>query len=452
MAISSFTTKFLNKEIIMSSKLREVANKVYKNLHSKTFVPPVQSLLDVDFYKFTMGQFIHRFYPDVLVTFKLTIRDKAIRLFKYVDESELRQSFEYISSLSLRKTDLYYLRGMDLYEKNMFSEDYLSFLKGLCLSGWKIEKKDGAIEVTFTARWAEVTYWETIAMATISELYYRGIMRELSEEGLQDVFAIANQRLQSDLLFIKSRPYIRFADFGQRRRNGFLWHDYVVGECKRVLGDQFTGTSDTWLAFHHDLAPIGTNAHELPMVLVAISSNEDEMRNAQYEVLKQWQTVYGQGLRIILPDTFGSKQFFANAPDFLLDWRGQRQDSGDPIAEGEAYMSWLSSKGVDPKGKVTIFSDGLDTPSMEKISSYFNGRHIAPFGWGTLLTNNFENVIPGNSDLRPFSMVVKVAYADGRPCVKLSNNVEKAVGPASEVERYIKVFGNEGRASQRVIV
>lgn len=436
----------------MSAKLREVVNQIYKNLHSKVFVPPVQSLLDIDFYKFTMGQFIHRFYPDNMVTFKLIVRDKAIRLWQYVNIDELRQSLEYVSSLALRKTDLYYLRGMDLYDKNMFSEDYLNFLKGLRLSSFSVKPVDGSLEVTFTARWCEVTFWETIAMAIISELYYRGIMRSMSEEEVYNLFVVANHRLQTNLLEIKATPDIRFADFGQRRRNGFLWHKYVIGEAKRVLGEQFTGTSDTYLAFHYDLAPIGTNAHELPMVVAALSNTDQEMRDSQYAILEKWQQVYGQGLRIILPDTFGSEQFFANAPSFLSGWRGQRQDSGDPIVEGERYIKWLEVQNVDPKTKVTIFSDGLDVKPMKEISKYFKGRHISPFGWGTLLTNNVSGVIPGNSDFRPFSMVIKVAEVDGRPCVKLSNNIEKATGPTSEVERYIKVFGNKGRSSEKVVV
>jgi nicotinate phosphoribosyltransferase len=435
-----------------NEKLHDVANQIYKNMHSKVFVPPVQSLMDIDFYKLTMGQFIHRFYPDVMVTFRLTVRDKAIQLWKYVNQDDLRRAFEYISSLSFRKTDLYYLRGMDLYDKYLFGEEYLTFLKGLHLSGWKIGRSDGVTEITFTTRWSEVTYWETIAMATLSELYYRGIMKHMSEQEVHDIYAVMDNRLQSDLLDIKAHPSIHYVDFGQRRRNSFLWHDYVVGESKRVLGSQFTGTSDTWLAFHHDLAPTGTDAHERPMVIAALAKSDEELRNSQYEVLAKWQEVYGQGLRIMLPDTFGSKQFFDNAPEFLSAWRGQRQDSGNPIEEGERYMEWCRKRGINPKEKVTIFSDGLDVNTMKNISSHFEGRHITPFGWGTLLTNNTKGVIPGNSDFRPFSMVVKVAEADGRPCVKLSNNIEKAIGPKEEIARYLRVFGGEGRTSQEVIV
>ena len=39
---------------------------------------------------------------------------------------------------------------------------------------------------------------------------------------------------------------------------------------------------------------------------------------------------------------------------------------------------------------------------------------------------------------------------DGRPAVKLSDNPEKATGIPSEVERYLRVFGNVGRVHTAV--
>lgn len=299
----------------MNANLEETISLIIKNLRSETFVPPVQSLVDIDFYKFTMGQFIHRFYPDEIVTFRLIIRDKNVRLFQYVNLEDLERAFEHIASLSFRKTDLYYLRGMDLYDKYLFGEDYLSFLKTVKLSGYKIAQVDGGIEITFTGRWCEVSLWETMALATVSELYYRGVMKHLSDDEIRSLYIVADNRLHNNLLEIKTHPNIRFADFGQRRRNGYLWQKYVIREAVRVLGEQFIGTSNTRMAIKLNLNPIGSIAHEPIMVVTALANSDDEMRHAQYKVLEQWQEMYGQGLRIFLPDTYGSEQFFAGAPD-----------------------------------------------------------------------------------------------------------------------------------------
>jgi len=436
----------------MNPRLRLTIEEIIRNLRSPTFVPPVQNLTDIDFYKFTMGQFIHKFYPDDIVTFKLIVRDKKIRLWQYVDLDDLQKSFEYVAGLSFRKTDFYYLRGMDLYDKHLFGEDYLSFLRTLKLSGFKIERTDGGVEITFTARWCEVSLWETIAMAIISELYYRGIMKRLSDDEIRSLYVVADNRLKNKLHALKQQGLIRFADFGQRRRNGFLWQKYVIGEAALVLKDQFIGTSNTWMAFKFDLNAIGTGAHELPMTVTALANSDDEMRYAQYKVLEQWQELYGQGLRIMLPDTYGSEQFFANAPAWLTSWRGQRQDSGDPVVEGERYMSWLRMHGVDPKERLTIFSDGLDIDPMKAIHEHFNGQHLVSYGWGTLFTNDVQGAIPGDENYRPFSMACKVVSVNGRPCVKLSNDTSKATGPKDEIARYMRIFGEQHRVTRDTIV
>jgi nicotinate phosphoribosyltransferase len=69
------------------------------------------------------------------------------------------------------------------------------------------------------------------------------------------------------------------------------------------------------------------------------------------------------------------------------------------------------------------------------------------------LTNDFIGCAPdGSADLDPISIVCKVTSVDGRPAVKLSDNPEKATGTPSEVERYLRVFGNAGRVRSAVLV
>ena len=53
---------------------------------------------------------------------------------------------------------------------------------------------------------------------------------------------------------------------------------------------------------------------------------------------------------------------------------------------------------------------------------------------------------------RPFSIVVKVIEADGRPAGKLSNNTGKATGKADLIRQYVDVFGDKGRVDMKVEV
>jgi len=57
-----------------------------------------------------------------------------------------------------------------------------------------------------------------------------------------------------------------------------------------------------------------------------------------------------------------------------------------------------------------------------------------------MLTNDFKGLTEDNR-LAPFSLVCKAVSANGKPTVKLSDNPNKAMGPAAEVERYKRVFG-----------
>lgn len=432
----------------------------------------VRSLMDVDFYKFTMGQFIYKNYPGIRVKFKLINRDPNIPLASVIPEDELRKHLNYASSLRLRRTDLSFLRGMDVYGKNMFDEEYLSTLSMLKLPQFDLKMNGDQYELSVEAAWEEATFWETIMLAVISELYYRNLMRRMTSYEIRILYGRAIDKLYGKLKLLKANG-TSFSDFGQRRRHSFLWQQFALEMATEVMGDLLGGTSNTWMAFNQDLMPTGTNAHELPMVVTAIANDDDAKRSAQYEVLRHWEKLYGEGLLVMLPDTYGSQQFFQNMPNELAvhiahNWRGQRQDSGDPKEECRKFISWLESKKVNSdvitQKKINIFSDGLDADQMIKYKSEFSGRIIGMNGWGTKFTNDFngchpngDKTVPGLSVtwdhvFRSFSIVVKVVEANGNPVVKLSNNINKATGATDAIADYIRIFGHAGRINQAVEV
>ena len=68
-----------------------------------------------------------------------------------------------------------------------------------------------------------------------------------------------------------------------------------------------------------------------------------------------------------------------------------------------------------------------------------------------MLTNDFRGLAPDDG-LAPFSVVCKAIAANGRPTVKLSDNPNKAMGPANEIARYKRVFGVGEQVAQAVVV
>lgn len=425
--------------------LRELANNAYINSRRKNPILPVRSFLDQDLYKLKMGQDIFVHNPNEEVTLSLTVRDKIIKLWQFLDVDRLREAFEAIQLLKLDLTGKIYLRGLG------FDEKFLDFLSGINLTGYKIARNDG-VDVDFKTIWSVVTYWEIFGMETISELYYLSLMKGMSEQAIHDMYVIADHRQTVNFLEIVKNPKIKsYMDFGPRRRHSFDWQDRSVGKAKSILKDKFAGTSNVYLAMKHGVESRGTDGHERQMVLTAMANNDDDMRNAQYEAHIRYREMYGDGV-VILPDTYGSKQFYENAPKCFTEWKGQRQDSGDPLKEGQRYMDWLDGHSVDPLTRSTIFSDGLDNETMFKIADYFDGKHGHSYAQGTLNTNNFGGVVPSIPNLRPFSMVIKPSSVNDRECLKLPNNISKATGSKKEIERYIKIFGGDGRGEYEVVV
>ena len=438
----------------------------------------IRSLLDVDFYKFTMGLFIHTFYRRVNVTFGFINRHLHIPT-ALIDEGELRAQLDHVLTLRFMSTELSCLRGMDVYGEAMFPKDYLAFMAQLRLTPYVLTRVGTQYRLTFSGPWEAVTFWETIALSIITELLNRKLLRAMVEAGhaseteLKVFYARATDKLYRKLKRLKGHS-IRFADFGTRRRHSFLWQQFAVEMAFDVMGPLFTGTSNTLLALSNNLVPIGTNAHELPMVLTALAETDEEKKDAQYEVLRKWQKLFPQqALRILLPDTYGSRQFFNDMPRNLAryvanGWRGGRGDSGILTEEGKLLVDFFTKYGSDPKDKLYVPSDGLDVDPMFEVNDALSGQIGLSNGWGTGFTNDFVDCHPRgheyavigrivlqltwNQLLAGHSFVCKVESTNGRSAVKLSNNVKKATGPKDEVERYLRIFGEEGRVTQDVVV
>ena len=429
----------------------DIATRVYN--HKWKIDPIVRSLIDTDFYKLLMCQSVFRYRPDVDVTFRLINRSKDIRLADLIDEGELREQLDHVRSLSLARGESTWLRGNTFYGKRqMFRPDFMEFLENLRLPAYHLEKREGQYELTFEGRWPEVMLWEIPALAIIMELRSRAVLKDLGRFELQVLYARAMTRLWEKIEALRGLgPDLRIADFGTRRRHSFLWQDWCVQAMIEGLGERFTGTSNCLIAMRRDIEAIGTNAHELPMVYAALAETDEELRQAPYRVLADWHEEHDGNLRVILPDTYCTPGFLRNAPDWLAGWTGIRIDSGDPVALTEYAIDWWKSRGEDPAQKLVIFSDGLDVDEIAALFRRFHGRIKVSFGWGTLLTNDFRGLVPGDG-LAPFSLVCKAAAANGRPTVKLSDNPEKSTGPADLIRHYRQVFGTtEGQRFDLVV-
>lgn len=416
----------------------DIATRVWN--HTWKIDPIVRSVLDTDFYKLLMAQSILKRHAEARVAFGIKNRTASIRLAEAIDIGELKEQLDHVRSLTLSRGESTWLRGNSFYGKRqMFSPGFIAWLEAFRFPPYVLDAANGQFRLVFEGAWPEVTMWEIPALAILSELRSRTVLKGMGKFELQVFYARAMTRIWDKVLRLKQLDGIRIADFGTRRRHGFLWQDWCVQALVEGLGQSFSGTSNCLIAMRREVEAVGTNAHELPMVYAALARNQRDLAKAPYRVLADWQADYDGNLRIILPDTFGSTEFLRNAPDWVDKWTGIRVDSGDPVERGEEAIAWWRARGQDPKEKLIIFSDGLDVEMIERLHGHFHGRVRLGFGWGTLLTNDFRGLAPGRGT-DPISLVCKVVSANGRPAVKLSDNPSKATGPTDELARYRRVF------------
>lgn len=428
----------------------DIATRVWN--HKWKIDPIVRSLIDTDFYKLLMCQSIFRNKPDTQVTFSLINRSTHIPLAHLIDEGELREQLDHVRTLSLSRGESTWLRGNTFYGKRqMFRSDFMEWFENLRLPPYHLERKGDQYELTFEGKWHEVMLWEIPALAILMELRGRAVLNGMEKFELQVLYARAMTRVWEKVEALRDVPNLSIADFGTRRRHSYLWQDWCVQAMNEGLGTKFTGTSNCKIAMKRELEAIGTNAHELPMVYAALAEDDDALYQAPYKVLEDWHDEHEGNLRIILPDTYGSQGFLDNAPDWLAGWTGIRIDSGDPATAAQLAIDWWKSRGEDPRKKRIIFSDGLDVAKIIELQAQFTDKTVISFGWGTLLTNDFRGLVPDDG-LAPFSLVCKAISANGSPTVKLSDNPNKAMGPADEIARYKRVFGLGDQDAQEVVV
>jgi nicotinate phosphoribosyltransferase len=251
----------------------DIATRVWN--HKWKIDPIVRSLIDNDFYKLLMCQSVLRNQPKTQVTFSLINRSSDVRLAELIDEGELREQLDHVRSLSLSRGESTWMRGNTFYGKRqMFTPEFMDWFEALRLPDYHLEKRDGQYELTFQGSWPEVMLWEIPALAVLMELRGRAVLRDMRRFEIQILYARAMAKLWEKIEILRNIDDLRLADFGTRRRHSFLWQDWAVQAMTEGLGDKFIGTSNCLIAKNRDLAAIGTNAHELPMIYSALAPDD----------------------------------------------------------------------------------------------------------------------------------------------------------------------------------
>ena len=165
--------------------------------HNWEMDPITRSLLDTDFYKILMLQFIWKNFPRTRATFTLINRTTSVQLGEIVDVEQLREQLEATRRLRFRKSELVWLAGNSFYgRRGIFEPAFLDWLEHeFELSDFELSIHDGQLQLQFEGLWSGTSMWEIYALSEIGELKTREALKNLSEFELDILYARAKTRL-----------------------------------------------------------------------------------------------------------------------------------------------------------------------------------------------------------------------------------------------------------------
>lgn len=391
----------------------------------------IQSILDTDLYKLTMQEavlFGRQFgvsYSDVDAEYTFINRNQTS--FPSGFAAALQEEVNSMAALRLTEDEYDWLRSNCPFLKRA----YLDFLRGYCFDPSEViidqmldHYRRNTLRITIRGPWYKSILWEVPLMSIVSELYFKMGNKEPDDKWKDRCISKARNLGANEVMT---------ADFGSRRRFSFEVHDQMVQIMKNECSS-FVGTSNVHLAMKHGLKPIGTMAHEWIMFHAALFG----YRLANRLALQAWSDEYRGDLGTALTDTFTTDVFFRDFDKvFANQFKGLRQDSGDPFEFLEKAVARYQELDVDPMSKTIVFSDSLNDDKAIALKKACEGRiNAAPAGIGTFLSNDCGH--------EPLNMVIKltgVTY-QGRssPCVKLSDVAGKNTGDPEELKICKKVL------------
>lgn len=379
----------------------------------------VNSLLDTDFYKFTMGQFMFLLNPEMKGEYDFKCRNKDVKFTQEMVE-QIREEIAHLCTLRCSKEELDYLRSIPFLK-----EEYITFLKYYQPDRDCVDVKltdEGELKILVRGTLYEATYFEIYLLEIVNEVYFR------CKYNSQELYSDATKKLDAKVRAFNSGKYtFKFAEFGCRRRLSREFQEYAYTELLKT--GHCVGTSNVLLAMKTHTTPVGTYAHELVQMHQGIPGIEPAYTNKV--MMDKWFNLYNGNIGTALTDTLTTDIFLRDLDrKNAMLYTGFRHDSGSPYEWGEKVIKRLEELKIDPKTKTLLFSDSLDFDKAQKIYDYFKDRVKVSFGIGTFITN--DTFAPA------LNIVIKLQSVNGRDVAKLSDNPSKAMCRSADYVDYLK--------------
>ena len=386
----------------------------------------INSLLETDMYKFSMGQTIFHQFTSYKTTWTFKCRNKDVHFSEEMVE-EIRQQIAALCGLRFTEEELDYLDNI-----TWIKGSYVDFLRL-----WQPRYEEFTIttdapcglSIEAAGTWLNTTMYEIPILAIVNEVYFR--MAYDYDELLEQFKTRLSQKVE---MLEKNKYRLNtFSEFGLRRRLSAQAQEIAV-EALTNLKDtdsKFIGTSNVYLAKKYNLKPIGTMAHEWIMC-TGQGNHKHNPAYSNWYALDAWVKEYGILNGIALTDTITTDCFLR---DFQLTYAtlfsGVRHDSGDPYEWGEKMIAHYKKLGIDPRTKTLLFSDSLDFEKATQIYDHFKDKVQVAFGIGTFISND--------TNVPALNIVMKTTKCNGMDVAKISDIVGKGMCKNPDYVDYLSI-------------
>ena len=364
----------------------------------------------MDFYEMTMSYgYFHQPNRDVRVAFDLFFRsvpDKG----GYAIFAGLQHVIEFVENLSFSDADIAYFR-----KQNLFSEEFLDFLRGFRFRGDIYAMPEGTII------YPNEPLMTIVAPIIDAQLVETAILAQINHQSL---VATKASRI------VRAAEGRKVADFGARRAHNMDAATYGA-RAAYIGGIDMTATVSAGQQFNIPIS--GTMAHSWVMFF------EDE-----YTAFKKYAEIYPQAT-VLLVDTYdvlhsGIPNAIRIAHEVLAPQghrlAGVRVDSGDLAYLSKRIRQMLDKAGLEDC-KI-ILSNSLDEFTISSL--LLQGARVDSFGVG-------ERLITAKSD-PVFGAVYKLVAVEEngifQPRIKMSENVEKLTNPG--LKDIYRIYDHHGKA------
>ena len=375
----------------------------------------INSLLETDMYKFSMGQTIFHQFTSYKTTWTFKCRNKDVH---FTDEmvEEIKEQVQAFCQLRFTEEELEYLDNI-----TWIKGTYVDFLRL-----WQPRYEEFTITtdapcglaIDAAGTWLNTSMYEIPVLAIVNEVYFR---MAYDYDVLLKQF---KRKLDEKVRLLEEDTYrlSDFSEFGLRRRLSAEAQEMAVkalAEVELPADSHFIGTSNVYLAKKFNLKPVGTMAHEWIMC-TGQGNHKHNPAYSNWYALDAWVKEYGILNGIALTDTITTDCFLR---DFQLTYAtlfsGVRHDSGDPYEWGDKMIAHYNSLGINPRTKTLLFSDSLDFERATALYDYFKDKAKVAFGIGTFISND--------TDEDALNIVMKTTKCNGMDVAKISDVAGKGM-------------------------